>query len=305
MSDYPRFNVSAVERVVTRLLLGPRKGAARGMAKRWAQVDLSNDAQGELAFANDMIKLSGYDIPLSAMRSTCAACGLFIAPINVPTLTYACWRIAANLSSLAAGQSISAWSVTDLPVQAPLQIIGAKTGWSKGNKPRSGTSLLFKVVAGRACPLFMAQWFPNKFLYVLARDLGVGNYRAKARYEGERVQLCGMRLLGILAESKYDRGITCLEKFIVGQFKGYNERLMKLRRTPCPDGYEWDCHRCSLGADKCSDAQRACRLTSLSLSFCRLCGKDTWHEGDDCVPCRRRPPRTRVMSNASSQTSGG
>jgi len=217
-----------------------------------------------------------------------SSASLFGGELSCKEIEAFCYRMAANIDILQANVPVHTWRGLEYQLIAPLQVVRVRGGWSKGKKQIYGIILTFQVIDGFACPLKFDRWFPLKFLYVFARELGIGNHRAKQHYAGFPDMLYGMRFIATLMESKYDEKVLTFERYASGQFTGYNKALMKLRAEPCPKKYAWACHSCSLGGDDCPTKDRACRGLTLVTKFCRICNDDVIHDGDECVKCRKR-----------------
>jgi len=282
-----RFNPGTTERRARRVAFGSVNSKA-GLVPTWAGSDLSNDSLAQAEFAAHAIELLGVDVPLHAMHAS--AMPLFLGPMTAAEIKFFSYRIAANAKPLSIEMPMPPWSGLHRPTLAPLQIVNAYAGWSRGKKPRHGTILTFRVIDGEACPLQFSRWFPQKFLWVLARELRISAPRAKHPFRGKRAQLYGIRLQATLVNSEYTEGAITFERFTVGQFTGYNKALMRLRDEPCPNRYAWPCHKCTLGEDNCPVAGRACREKTLLLSSCPVCNQQTYHEDSRCVVCRSRQP---------------
>ena len=133
-------------------------------------------------------------------------------------------------------------------LHAPAQIIHAKPGQSF--KGRFGTILTFRVIDGPACPARFEQWFPRRFLWIMARGLGLIRPRARVRrYRGEATQLVGMRLVPQLKPRYQRRDELSLDLsfdlWSADQFREYNRRLARERAKPCPSDYNWPCSHCT------------------------------------------------------------
>lgn len=290
------FRPHVTERRAKRLAFaGPGES---GLVNSWVTVDLSKDIAQQFELAEQAARSLGGDLDLRVIHSSMAA--LHGGELDQKEIEFVCWRLAANYEHLKAGIALTPMRGVFQAVIAPLQIVHAKVGWSRGAHPRVGTTLTFKVIDGEYCPFQFLRWFPNNFLWVLARELGIGNYRARRRYAGHRTQLVGMRFVATLTNSKYETNAITFDRVKLGQFGGYNRNLMELRVKLCPVGCGWSCHNCTLGADAtdladaCPEPKRACRPQTLKLVSCAVCGKETYHDGRECADCRRRPPSVKV-----------
>ena len=101
------------------------------------------------------------------MRNTC----IFVLgiPIDAGRLIFCCWHVAANRELLKAGREVppgcSLWG----KLWAPVEIVHAKPGQSF--KGTAGYILTFRVIDGPLCPVHFERWFPNKFLWTIAKIL--------------------------------------------------------------------------------------------------------------------------------------
>ena len=285
-----KFNPRATTQRAKRLAFGT-PNSPPGLVPTWSGVNLINDYQGQLELAQQTVRLVGIDIALRVMQASATA--LFAGELRVEEIEFFCYRVASNLNVLTADTPLTPWRGVSQPLLAPLQIVHAKTGWSRANEPKLGTILTFRVIDGIACPIQFSRWFPQRFLWVLGREIGIAKFRAKNPFVGDRAQLHGMRFIATLLNSKYEANTLTFDRYAVGQFRGHNHALMRLRGEHCPADYTWHCYKCSVGEDKCPVEGRACRPRTLVLSSCAICNDQTYHDGTECVPCRKRPPSIR------------
>lgn len=282
-----RFNPRATERRAKRLAFGT-PNSLPGLVSSWSGIDLSNDYEGQLELSRQAVKLLGVDVATHVMHSS--ASSLFTSELTYNQIEFFCYRIAANVDTLVVGSPLTPWRGLLGPLLAPLQIINTKTGWSRSSKSKLGTILNFRIIDGPACHIEFSRWFPQRFLWVLGRDLGILKQRSKNAFVGNRAQLYGMRFIATLINSRFEPNTLTFERYSVGQFSGYNAAIMKLRSQPCPLKYTWPCYKCSIGEKDCPVKNRACRQRTLLLLFCSSCNKQTYHDGSECVLCRKRPP---------------
>lgn len=285
-----RFNPRATTQRAKRLAFGT-PNSLPGLIPTWSGIDVSNDYQGQLELVQQAIRLVGVNIALRVMHASAVA--LFAGELRSEEIEFFCYRVAANLDTLTADTPLTPWRGLARPLTAPLQIVHAKTGWSRADEPKLGTILTFQAIDGSACPIQFSRWFPQRFLWVLGREIGIAKFRAKDPFVGDRVQLHGMRFVATLLNSKYEANTLTFDRYAVGQFRGHNHALMRLRGESCPAGYGWHCYKCSIGEDKCPVAGRACRPRTLVLSSCAICNARTYHDGTECVSCRKRSPSVR------------
>lgn len=292
-----RFRPAATEKRAKYLLYGdPGDLGDMGLLVRWTSSNLSQHPEEIPAFLQHVSRLLGNKVPLELIRTS--AVELMCGKITRELLIWWCWRMAAHYHTLLTLKPLSPENELVRPIVAPLQIISVKTGWSRGKHAKPGVRMMFQVIDGELCPLCFERWFSTRFLWIFARELGVGS-RRKYKYTGNKLELHGMRLLATLVPSKFDKVVT-FEHFGGFQFKSYNRDLIKARQEPCPLGFKWACHKCPRGVEaetkdaKCPDAKRACRPFTLSAKFCKLCETTTAHDNDDCIPCRVRKPTRGV-----------
>lgn len=287
-----KFSVRETETRVRRLTVGTPSRTAVFLYEKWVTEDLSRNFSGQIEFAGDVVKLLGEPLDVDVVRQSCMS--VFTGTIILDDLIDLCWRIAGNVDLLRANHVLPARAWVYQPLLAPLQIFHAQCGWSRARVPRKGTLLTFRVLCGEACPLKFSRWFSDRFLFRLAKEFGIGNYRAKHKFSGNRLELVGMRFVVTLIKSKYDLSAITFERYAVGQFTSYNKRLLKLRHTPCPLGHKWECHECSLaaGPDACpviTPLARSCRPVTLELQLCNKCKDNTFWDGNECIKCRESP----------------
>ncbi len=107
------------------------------------------------------------------------------------------------------------------------------------------------------------------------------------------------------APSSFVGGDITFDQFAVGQFAGYNRTLFKLRRESCPVGHRHSCSNCSLGVEQCPvqrPLQRACRANEIEEKECAVCGREAWHDGDDCLECLLRASKRVTQYEGSAET---
>ncbi len=262
-----------------------------GLASTWTGLNITNDYMAQMEMAAQAVKLCGGKITLPTMHTTLAP--LFLREMVKEEVEFLCWRIIANIGFLMIDHPVLPFQGLIEITVSPLEIVGAKPGWSRGKEPKYGTTLEFKVIDGELCPLRFERWFPQNFLWTFAKELEISKYRAKARFTGERNQLYGMRFVAALEPSKFESGAITFDRWWSGQFISRNQRLMRLRHQPCPKEYEWACHECTLGEDSCPVKGRACRPRTLEKQFCSRCTDVTWHDAGKCASCRSRRPVAR------------
>lgn len=283
-----RFNPHTTERRALRMAYGSK--TSTGLVSNWSGSYVGDDYVGQLRFAKQAVELLGVGSIATLHES---GCELFSEEMTHKSILKFCRRVAANFELLVAGRPVLSWGGISDNVVAPLQIVHIKSGWSRGKKPVLGVSIKFRVIDGEACAVEFRRWFPIKFLFVFAKELGIGNYRTKHHYSGGPNELYGMRFVATLVNSEYERGAVTFERYAGGQFISYNRKLIALRGEPCPLGYSWECHACSYGEDECPAAKpisRACRPLTLCVQSCEMCGRDTQHDGEECMRCRKRRP---------------
>jgi len=296
-----RFDVATVTRVANRLLHGTDSGVF-GLLHKWDNEDLRNDVKRQIELANDFLDLLTVRPSLPVMLSSISS--LFTEPINQKLFEFVCWRIAANLDNFRLNEVIPPWQGLVKPILAPLQIVHVKVGWSRHKEPKLGFIVTFKVIAGEACPVVFEKWFSSKFLFVMAKDIGILQPSSKYKYTAPN-DLYGMRLLAVLVKSKTDAKAVDIDRFAIGQFKNRNQTLIRLRYDPCPKGFKFPCNKCPLGENDCpvkTPISRACRLVSLTVRSCKVCDKQTPHDGGFCVACRRRHPCIGTTNAANTTT---
>jgi len=283
-----RFNTHTTERRATRMAFGSK--TTMGLVSDWSGIYIGDDYVSQLRFAKQAFELLGAGSIATLHES---GCELFSKEMTLQSIFKFCRRISANIDLLSAGRPVLSWCGINDSLTAPLQVIHIQSGWSRGKKPVLGVSIKFRVIDGEACAEEFRRWFPTKFLFVFAKELGIGNYRAKQHYSGGPNELYGMRFVATLVNSTYESGAITFERYAGGQFVSYNRKLITTRGEPCPLGYSWACHMCSYGEDDCpvtKPISRACRPLTLHVQSCDACGKDTQYDGEECMRCRKRRP---------------
>ena len=284
-----RFKPHVTERRFKKLAYGSK--THDGLLSTWVGIDVRDDLDGQYRMADQARRLLGQDILIEVLRTTLGS--VHTGVITSAALRFVCWRIAANTEQLLSDRPIVPWSGLRKQVVAPVQVVHTRFGWSSGDKKRPGAILSFRVIDGELCPVRFHRWFPSKFLYILAKDIGILSWKMDKPYQGRFAQLYGMRFVAQLAPSQYDRDAITIERHAAGQFESYNKHLLRRRAKDCPVGYQWECDRCTLGEDHCPDKKpvsRACRPVSLTVINCSLCGEGTWHDDGSCVRCWKRQP---------------
>lgn len=292
------FDVRSVERISDRIWRG--RSGRPGLEDKWVGLDVSDDVIGQLELADDVVRLIGRKLSLSAIKSSIGK--LFLGTIMPGDARFYSRRLAANLDYLIRGKPVPEWVglEVDTHLLSPLQIVGTAPGWSRGKVSRRGVTLTYRVLFGRACPAVFSRWCSNGFVWVLGKKLGISNYRARInKFDGKHTSLFGMRLIGDLRSSSFrtdDRAVITYDRFAGGQFERYNQRLLRLRHQPCPLKFSYSCSNCNLGVDDCPvklPVRRACRPETLVSEWCPACGASTWHDAVRCLECLLRPPSVR------------
>lgn len=288
--DYPKFNVRIVEKTATRLLLGQSDGVD-GLLHKWVGRDIGADTQLQLELLEDVrCRLLQPAVPKALLSSLMP---LFNGRISTHVFEELMWRIAARQDDLMLGEVIPPWVGLAEPVYAPVQVVRLRTGWSSGREPVLGSYLTLRAIAGDVCPRLVQRFVTKKFTFVLAKELGIRGSRKKPGFIGEANQLYGMRFVARLVQSRQESSELNFDRFLVGQFESWNKKLLARRAEPCPSGFKFPCHKCSLGEAECPASKvalRACRPVSLQSRICTICSETMWHDGGDCLACRRRRP---------------
>ena len=290
-----KFTPHLTARVANRLLFG-RDDVDSGLLARWSGRDVGLNPAAHEEFMRQVRRLLGFRVCEEALRNTC----IFVLgiPIDAGRLIFWCWHVAANRELLKAGREVppgcSLWG----KLWAPVEIVHAKPGQSF--KGTAGYILTFRVIDGPLCPVHFERWFPNKFLWIIAKMLGLNTWRDRpGKFKGDSLQLVGMRLaVNLIPRDAHTREPTdsiTFERVKGEAFHDCNRRLVRERQRPCPAGHYWACHNCSLGRDTCPAGQRgslprACRPVTLEQRGCLQCKADTWHDAGTCMKCRRANP---------------
>jgi len=299
----PTFSPQHTERIAKRLLYGRPKKSEPGLLEQWVGKDLVLQLDAQAEFIRHVRQLLGFSIPEESLKSSCS-CVFVRSTITHELLTFWAWHLAANRDGLRRGCSLSSWNGIVGKLWAPVEIIHAKRGRSP--RDRCGVILTFRIIDGPACPVTFERWFPDRFLWIMAKELGLSWRRQKrSRFTGNPPEYVGMRLsVNLKPRCRTDGNPTnnfAFERYRGGQFMAFNQRLMRERAKPCPAGYTWECVQCSLGRDYCpankpQSLSRACRPVSLWFLPCATCGKDTLHDRGECVICRKKnPPQVKIL----------
>ena len=275
-----RFAPSATMKVAKKLMYGSSHCDIDGLVPEWAGTDFTDD-ENKKQFLSHLSKFFP-DISIEVLHESCSS--LFaMRSTKREALEVVCWRLASHRDSLISGRAVPVWSGLVGQVAAPLQVVHTKNEhrtFKAGVK--NGAVLQFMVIDGPACPTKLSCWYPNKFLYVLARELGLSSRNPKMRYGGHAAELYGMRFVGVLTTDI--KRVTTLTRYAVGQFAAHNKQLLKSRAEPCPIAYTWPCWACSLGESACPACpSRACRKDTMTKQFCETCKAETWHGPNGCV----------------------
>lgn len=287
-----KFSPHLVTNRVRRILFG-RPGQSSGIMASWSGADLRTDADARNEFVADVCRELG-DVRHSVIYSS--VLDLFArSSIHPADLEDMAWRLAGNIDRLRLDMEIPPRSMLPVsPVFAPAQVTQARFKWF-GNQPRPGVDMTLRILDGDLCGRSVRRWISSKFAFVVARELGVGRRRSRPwGYSGICQQLYGLRLVVRLVTS-YSGDLT-FDRFMAGQFVSYNRSLMKNRSLPCPAGYSWPCHECSLGEDQCPDrgkTPRACRRFSVVVSSCVVCQQEAPHDNGECLRCAARSPKDK------------
>lgn len=279
--DFPVFRPDLVKKQAQRMLLGTSE--APGLGTTWSGACLDNNLAMQMDFAVQAADSLSAPVPLHVLANSLDGLS---GILTFEAIELWCWRIAANLDHLLAERPLIPGIMPREQVEAPLEVIYTALSWSTGKRPQYGALMTCRVIAGPCCPLRVTQWMPFKFLYVLAREVGLHSRRYE--FSGSPAEFFGMRFLGMLVPKNDRVRWTTLR---VGQFLQANQKLRREREKPCPANCDWACHDCGTGVDLCpSEITRACRLVTMVDKPCVRCDKVTLHDEGGCTKCNRRAP---------------
>lgn len=250
-----RFYPHLVEKKARKILKG--NGKARGILC-WKDLSLKDDKRLKTEFLYNLCLLLGR-VSKPALIQTLLPILTTDKKLSEDFLKFLAERLAANVDFLMVGEAFPidpTEQIGKLGTLCPVEIIDIAEGYSFSSPPKVGIVLKLKIIDGKFCPLTFRRWVSKKFLYVLAKELGLKG--RKTSYSGHPRELVGMRFV-VLVKRSEKTGLITFERFFVGQFKNHNIKLYKLRKTPCPKNIRAPCHICPIGKDKCPVPERACR----------------------------------------------
>lgn len=248
-----RFYPHLVEKKAHLILRGNNK--ARGILC-WKGLSLKDDERLKAEFFYNLWILLG-KVSKQALVQTLLPIFTSDEKLSEETLKFLAERLAANRDFLIIGEPFPLKPIVGgHGTLCPVEIIDVSKGYSLSSPPKPGIVLKLKIIDGKFCPLTFKRWVSKKFLYILAKELGLKG--RKTSYSGNPRELVGMRFVALVKRSEKTHTVT-FERFFVGQFKQHNVKLYKLRKTPCPKGIKVSCHSCFIGKDKCPVPKRACR----------------------------------------------
>ena len=180
-------------------------------------------------------------LPFAVRTDVLAASATLLAghPLESWELKFWARRLAAHRDQLAAGQPVAEWLGLTAPGWAPVEIIHTRVGYS--TRGREGWIATLRVLDGVACPLLFEQWNPERFDYVLAKQLGLPRLPRELSITWSPSILVGMRFLAnlrvwdALGGPLSTRGLQFRERD-TAPFRKRNIELFETRLGPCPIG---------------------------------------------------------------------
>lgn len=196
------------------------------------------------------------------------------------------WRLAGNLSLLRAGKPVVPWVRQVEEEWMPMQIVSCQLKRDRGD--RVGAEYTFRVLAGTAVGALVKKFWSRKFCSYAARNIGFTSQNKKFPFR-DVSELVGLRLYGLFtpelsSESPRFDTIQASSAFLT-----YNRELIKKRFRvdfQCPKGYQFNCHQCPIGYDKCSLGTHAQTYERHECQFCNLTAWfDMKKNSDMCIEC--------------------
>lgn len=211
-------------------------------------------------------------------------------------LARAFWRLAGNLKVLRAGRAVGPWAAQHEPEWMPMQVTLAHR--ARNHKDELGCWYTFRVLAGSACPLEVRRFWSNKACRYFASRMGFTGSGPRVKkpmpFEDPR-QLVGLRLYGLFV-TDHRPGRPWFERiYATESLLRHNRSILELRyrHRPCPRGFSWPCHGCSLGYKGEDSCEAACHPTQWYAGDCPDCGGEgvAFEEElstERCLACERR-----------------
>jgi len=204
------------------------------------------------------------------------------------------WRAAASFDCLMKFRELKQTFEPCEPEWAPMRVEDVRYGRPTLNgKPT--LNIVFRLFGGQFGGLTFEQRFPYRFwMAVVKKDLGFSVYKRVHKNEFVRV-----RLAGLLDTCEQQTQIT--EFYASGGMRDWNRDLRKWREDPCPEGFTWLCHECTMGhfpaVKNTMSCSRGTHTNTYRRDHCIRCKNDeAWLDGAArvCVSCEADANRKMV-----------
>ena len=195
------------------------------------------------------------------------------------------YLIAGNIDRLKKGKAVHRW------VGQPWEEwVAAKVIEVHGHVGKEGKKFFtatFRVVSGLAAGITFNRSFPQKYLPILAGEIGFGRSKWKTMPKELSRMLFRIKLI------PGDK-LNFDEYRIVDDV--YNRFIIKKRRSPCPRGHTFNCTKCPVGADQCPAATHEVSYESRQCLNNHIGWFDIRHPNRQfCEACTSRRERISVL----------
>lgn len=247
-------------------------------------------AQDELEMFVDSLRFV-FDPPIARGVVLSSVQHLLAKKITKDSLRQLCWRLAANVQQLRAGDPVYPWLRQDKEEWIAIQLKGCQLyRHPKFHDIRYRFS--FVALTGTPAGNTASHIWTYKQCSYLATKIGFTKVSGRMPYQSPE-QFVNFRLLARFSPESCSRGyldfneVACPSSLI-----GWNKTLLRARYKidpPCPRDYQHDCHHCVIGYEECPAAVHAKTFT---MQVCEKCGEMQLHDPDDkfllCLECRRK-----------------
>jgi len=241
-------------------------------------------------------------VPYSVAYETCRPLvGKILRRDVVETWAY---RIAANRALLLEGTPVLPWTTQAGDEWVPVQVLDGVPDMDRWNHPGMRYTIAF--LAGSPAALHGTRFWTREQASFLSGHLGfTRSFSKKALKFGHSSQLVGLQFYAFV-EARLSKDSPTFEKVDVSQsMRVRNKDLLRRRLRPeggpCePMKFDWACHHCAVGRDRCDLAVHARTYES---RFCNECGNEAAFDPtvtDQCVACtiKERFKDQRVVNDS-------
>ena len=230
-----------------------------------------------------------FDPPVTRGAVPTSVQHMFAKKITRDSLRQLCWRLAANVHILKAGQPVYPWVRQDVEEWAAVQLRNCEA-YRHPKFQDIRYRFQFTTLTGTAAGLQSTHSWTSKQCSYLASKIGFTRLSGRLPYQAP-AQFVGFRLLALFNAESCSRGyLDFKEVYCPYALLSWNKTLIKARYKldpPCPRDYTHPCHECVVGYSECPAAVHPATYT---LQICDKCGEMQLHDPDNkktiaCIKC--------------------